>query len=177
VKGKPPYDSYVIDFTVLPHRRDLAEGELLPVTIVELNPFDEYTDSALFNWKLHRQYHSPSCSELLTHMLALLGSALLYSDVIVSHRTLYEGPFTFKIVDHPSVEAKRTWWKRILTTHAERSNPALQAAALPHGKDGETAEKTKAKEKTKTKETKKKGKEKKEKKTNTKKKKGEKGSA
>lgn len=146
VKGKPPYDSYVIDFTVLPHRGDLAEGELLPVTIVELNPFDEYTDSALFNWKLHRQ-------------------------------TLHEGPFTFKIVDHPSVEAKRTWWKRILTTHAE-SNAALQAAALPHEKDGETAEKTKAKEKTKTKETKKKRKEKKKEKkekTDTKKKKEEKG--
>jgi len=71
VKGKPPYDSYVIDFTVLPHRGDLAEGELLPVTIVELNPFDEYTDSALFNWKLHRQYRSPPPCSLawLSHAL------------------------------------------------------------------------------------------------------------
>jgi hypothetical protein len=60
VKGRPPYDSYVIDFTVMPHG-DLAEGELLPVVIVELNPFDEYTDSALFKWKLHHQYtpHPP----------------------------------------------------------------------------------------------------------------------
>ena len=84
------------------------------------------------------------------------------------NRTLHEGPFTFKIVEHPSVEAKRTWWKRILATHAERSNPALQAAA-PQEKDGETAEKAKAKKEKK----KKKGKQKKEKKekTNTKKKK------
>jgi hypothetical protein len=81
VKGKPPYDSYVIDFTVLPHRGDLAEGELLPVAIVELNPFDEYTDSALFNWKLHRQYHSSSSCFTLTCWLAWL-SAMLCSDVI-----------------------------------------------------------------------------------------------
>jgi hypothetical protein len=53
----------VIDFTVLPHE-DLAEGELLPVTIVELNPFDEYTDSALFHWKLHHQYIQLPASSL-----------------------------------------------------------------------------------------------------------------
>jgi hypothetical protein len=86
------------------------------------------------------------------------------------HRTLHEGPFTFKIVEHPSVEAKRTWWKRILATHAERSKPALQAAAPPHEKDGETAEKAKAKKNKKKKKGKEKKKEKKEK-TNTKKKK------
>lgn len=98
--------------------------------------------------------------------LVQLRSALTSS--LSLHRTLHEGPFTFKIVEHPSVVAKRTWWKRILITHAERSNPALQAAAPPQEKDGERAEKSKAKKNKK----KKKGKEKKEKKekTNTKKK-------
>lgn len=32
-----------------------APTEDLPVKVIELNPFDEYTDTALFKWKLHQR--------------------------------------------------------------------------------------------------------------------------
>jgi hypothetical protein len=68
-------------------------------------------------------------------------------------RTLHEGPFTFKVVEHPSVEAKRTWWKRILATHVE-----LQGQERENDEDTEK-EKKKGKKKGKKKEKGKKEKE------------------
>jgi len=52
IKDKVPYESYVMDFAILPC--NISESEVLPVTIIELNPFDDSTDSALFSWKLDR---------------------------------------------------------------------------------------------------------------------------
>jgi len=41
-----------MDFAILPC--DINETNILPVIVIELNPFDESTDSALFHWKLDK---------------------------------------------------------------------------------------------------------------------------
>jgi len=101
VKPKVPYDSYVIDFTVMPYE---GQPELLPIAVVELNPFDAYTDGALFNWTLHKKCVIDASDAKL----------LVLSD---SCRTLYEGPFTFKLQDECKKEKDKTWWKRIIDRH------------------------------------------------------------
>lgn len=88
-----PYDSYVCDFAILPC--DLSNEENLPIVVIELNPFDEFTDGkrkqfcvtcegGLFNWALHKN-------------------------------TIMNGPFTFKSTTSSRKETRSCWWRKIIS--------------------------------------------------------------
>ena len=81
IKNLLPYNSYVIDFGIIGSLSKYGSIEITPsnntnnnnnnnnnnnistsyylnsyqVVCIELNPFDQYTDGALFNWKLSKQ--------------------------------------------------------------------------------------------------------------------------
>lgn len=77
--------------------------------MIELNPFDSYTDGALFLWQLHRYKQTPSqqpTARLKVHLVRTV---------------LEEGPFTFRWVTEAEDVKKKTWWKKILADYEAKT--------------------------------------------------------
>ncbi len=67
---KIPYDSYVCDFAILPC--DLSKEENFPIVVIELNPFDEFTDGkpvTILNEAQKGVYFIGYCTRILLWMV------------------------------------------------------------------------------------------------------------
>jgi hypothetical protein len=69
------------------HHRRCHSDYRLPVLVIELNPFDEYTDDALFNWRLNRK--TLRCGPLRTRV----------------------------VTEEQGVRRRSTWWTSMLSAH------------------------------------------------------------
>lgn len=83
-REKVPYKSYVVDLAILPC--DLDQADPLPVRIIEFNPFDYYTDAAMFNWLADKQTFREGPFEFrINETAAVVGSNVWWIKLMKKH--------------------------------------------------------------------------------------------